>query len=412
MSSFRIARIGHLGDGITQEGLIAPLTLPGEEVSGTVRGEGLSEIRVLVPSPDRVAPPCQHFRSCGGCQLQHASDRVVTSWKEDVVRRALGAHGIVAEIETLHISPPRSRRRVTLAARRTKKGAMAGFHARGSDSIVDVTDCFLMHPDLLRAVPLARDLAMAGASRKSTLSVSVTQSMAGLDVLVSGGKPLDGPLRFELASLAAGQDLARLAWEGEIVVTRRQPEQAFAKARIVPPPGAFLQATPDGEAALVAQTETILAASTRIVDLFSGCGTFALPLAQKAHVHAVEGDASMIAALDAGWRRAEGLKTLTSEARDLFRRPLLAAELGGFDGAVIDPPRAGARAQIAEIARSRLPRLAYVSCNPATFARDVRLLLSEGFVMGPVRVIDQFRWSVHVELVVGFERRFEAIEKK
>ena len=279
---------------------------------------------------------------------------------------------------------------------------MAGFHARSSDTIIEIPECQLLHPDLMATLPMAEDLAMEGTSRKAALAVSVTLSLGGLDVAVRGGKPLDGPLRIMLAGIAEKHDLARLTWDGELVVTRRLPQQKFGSALVTPPPGAFLQATAEGEAALLADTETILSGSARIVDLFAGCGTFALPLARRTPVHVVEGDAAMTEALYTGWRHAHGLKRVTTETRDLFRRPLLPDELGWFDGAVIDPPRAGAEAQIAEIARARLPRLAYVSCNPVTFARDARHLLSHGYVMGPVRVVDQFRWSAHVELVAGF----------
>lgn len=382
--------------------VFAPLTLPGEVVTGALVGQTLTDLRILTPSPDRVTPPCRHFRSCGGCQLQHASDEFLAAWKQEVVRAALAAHGLRADFLPIHISPPQSRRRATLAVRRTKKGALAGFHARASDTIIDIADCKLLHPDLMRALPAARDLALAGASRKAGISVTVTRSLAGLDVAVTDGKSPDGPLRIALAALADRHDLARLSWEGEVMVTRRDPEQQFGMARVTPPPGAFLQATAEGEAALLAETETILAGARRMVDLFAGCGTFALPLARAAEVHAVEGDAAMTDALARGSRKTAGLKPVTTEARDLFRRPLLPEELARFDGAVIDPPRAGAEAQIAEIARARLPRIAYVSCNPATFARDAKMLLAQGYAMGPLRVIDQFRWSAHVELVAGF----------
>ncbi|AWZ19806.1 23S rRNA (Uracil-5-)-methyltransferase rumA [Roseovarius sp. TM1035] len=402
MSEHDIIRLGHQGDGIAEGPVYAPLTLPGERISGTLNGQTLTDVRILLPSSDRVSAPCRHFRSCGGCQVQHASDGFVASWKQEVVRAALAAHGIVAEFQPIHTSPPRSRRRATFAAKRTKKGAMAGFHARGSDVIIEVPDCHLLHPEVMRGLSVACDLAETGTSRKAALAVSVTRSLVGLDVAVTDGKPLDGPLRVALAALAERHDLARLAWEDEVVVTRRAPVQVFGGARVVPPPGAFLQATAEGEAALLAQTETILAGARRIVDLFAGCGTFALPLAQRAQVHAVEGEAEMLAALDAGRRGAAGLYPLSTEARDLFRRPLLADELARYDGAVIDPPRAGAEAQIAEIARARLPRLVYVSCNPLTFARDAKTLIAAGYVMGPVRVVDQFRWSTHVELVAGF----------
>jgi 23S rRNA (uracil1939-C5)-methyltransferase len=402
MSEHDIIRLGHQGDGIAEGPVYAPLTLPGERVSGTLNGQTLTDVRILTPSSDRVSAPCRHFRSCGGCQVQHASDGFVASWKQEVVRAALAAHGIVAEFQPIHISPPRSRRRATFAAKRTKKGAMAGFHARGSDVIIEVPDCHLLHPEVMRGLSVACDLAETGTSRKAALAVSVTRSLVGLDVAVTDGKPLDGPLRVALAALAERHDLARLAWDEEVVVTRRAPVQVFGGARIVPPPGAFLQATAEGESALLAQTETILAGARRIVDLFAGCGTFALPLAQRAQVHAVEGEAEMLAALDSGRRGAAGLYPLSTEARDLFRRPLLADELARYDGAVIDPPRAGAEAQIAEIARASLPRLAYVSCNPVTFARDAKTLIAAGYAMGPVRVVDQFRWSAHVELVAGF----------
>ncbi|MBS4012041.1 MAG: class I SAM-dependent RNA methyltransferase [Roseovarius sp.] len=402
MSEHDIIRLGHQGDGIAEGPVYAPLTLPGEWVSGTLNGQTLTDVRILTPSSDRVSAPCRHFRSCGGCQVQHASDGFVASWKQEVVRAALAAHGIVAEFQPIHISPPRSRRRATFAAKRTKKGAMAGFHARGSDVIIEVPDCHLLHPEVMRGLSVACDLAETGTSRKAALAVSVTRSLVGLDVAVTDGKPLDGPLRIALAALAERHDLARLAWDEEVVVTRRAPVQVFGGARIVPPPGAFLQATAEGESALLAQTETILAGARRIVDLFAGCGTFALPLAQRAQVHAVEGEAEMLAALDAGRRGAAGLYPLSTEARDLFRRPLLADELARYDGAVIDPPRAGAEAQIAEIARASLPRLAYVSCNPVTFARDAKTLIAADYAMGAVRVVDQFRWSAHVELVAGF----------
>ena len=402
MTTHQIIRLGHQGDGIAEGPFFAPLTLPGEEITGTPDGQTLRDIRIITPSPDRVMPPCRHFKSCGGCQLQHASDDFTARWKRQVVETALAAHGISAEIGPVLTSPPGSRRRATLSARRTKKGAMAGFHGRGSDTIIEIPDCRLLHPELMAALPLAEDLVLDGTSRKAPLAVSVTLSLGGLDVAVRGGKPLDGPLRITLAGLTQKHDVARLAWDDEVIVTRRAPQQEFGPARVTPPPGAFLQATAEGEAALLAETETILQGASRIVDLFAGCGTFALPLARRAPVHAVEGDRAMTVALDAGWRHAQGLKPVTTEARDLFRRPLLPDELSGFDGAVIDPPRAGAEAQIAEIARARLPRLAYVSCNPVSFARDARHLLSQGYRIGPVRVIDQFRWSAHVELVAGF----------
>ncbi len=402
--NYRIDRLGHQGDGIAVGPVFAPQALPGEVVSGTLNGQRLTDIRIIEPSARRVAPPCRHFKACGGCQLQHADDAFVAAWKEDVVRTALAAHGIEAPFRPIATSPPQARRRATLSARRTKKGAMAGFHGRASDVIVEIPDCQLLHPDLMRAIPVAEALALQTASRKGALDVAVCLSGGGLDVNVTGGRPLDGPLRITLAGLAEAHDLARLAWEGEVIATRRQPVQRFGNTQIVPPPGAFLQATAEGEATLLADVMAAMTGAARIVDLFAGCGTFTLPMSAHAQVHAVESEAAMIEALDAGWRKAVGLKQVTAEARDLFRRPLLPGELKRFDGAVIDPPRAGAEAQVAQLIAAAIPRISYVSCNPVTFARDAAALTSGGYSLTELRVVDQFRWSSHVELVADFAR--------
>lgn len=402
--TYRIDRLGHHGDGIAEGPVFAPMTLPGEQVSGTLDGQRLTEIRIEEPSARRVRPPCRHFKACGGCQLQHADDAFVAAWKEDVVRAALAAHGLETPFRPIATSPAQARRRATFAARRTKKAAMAGFHGRASDVIVEIPGCQLLHPDLMRAIPLAEAVAQQTASRKGALDVAANLSDGGLDVNVTGGRPLDGPLRIVLAGLAEAHDLARLAWDGEVIAMRHAPVQRFGAARIVPPPGAFLQATAEGEAALLRDVAGALDGAARIVDLFAGCGTFSLPLAAAAQVHAVEGDAAMIEALEAGWRKAPGLKKLTGESRDLFRRPLLPDELRQFDAAVIDPPRAGAEAQIRQLVEAAIPRVAYVSCNPVSFARDASVLAAGGYALAGLRVVDQFRWSSHVELVAEFTR--------
>ncbi|MFD0859523.1 class I SAM-dependent RNA methyltransferase [Roseovarius aquimarinus] len=402
--SHLIERLGHHGDGIAAGPVFAPMTLPGERVTGMLEGQRLTDIRIETPSDRRVAPPCRHFKACGGCQLQHADDDFVARFKEDVVRTALAAHGIDAPFLPIATSPAQARRRATLSARRTKKGAMAGFHGRASDVIIEIPDCRLLHPDLMRAIPMAEALAQEVGTRKGSLDVAVCLSRAGLDVNVTGGKPLDGPLRAQLAQLAETLSLARLAWEGEVIAMREAPVQRFGTVDVVPPPGAFLQATAEGEAALLADVRAALDGAGRIVDLFAGCGTFALPLARTARVHAVEGDAAMTEALGAGWRKAEGLKEVTTETRDLFRRPLLPDELARFDAAVIDPPRAGAEAQMAELIGAGVPRIAYVSCSPVTFARDAAQAVAAGYRLEAVRVVDQFRWSSHIELVARLSR--------
>ncbi len=400
--TFTITRLGHQGDGIADGPVFAPRTLPGEVVSGTVVGQLLTEIRVETPSDQRVKAPCRHYKSCGGCQLQHASDAFVADWKVEIVRKALDAQGIEADMRPIHTSPERSRRRANVAVRRTKKGTLAGFHGRASDTITEIPDCHLLHPDLIAAIPVAEALALLGGSRKGVLAATLTLSEGGLDVAVKGGKPLDGPLELALAQATEHHGLARLSWEGEVIATRQQPVQRFGAAEVVPPPGAFLQATKDGEQALLKAVLQVTEGAKRVADLFAGSGTFSLPLAQSAEVHAVEGEADMTAALDRGWRKAKGLKRVTTEARDLFRRPLMPDELRHFDAIVLDPPRAGAEAQVSEVAQAQRPVIAYVSCNPVTFARDAKTLVNAGYTLEWVQVVDQFRWSSHVELAARF----------
>lgn len=402
MTTVTIERLGQHGDGVAPGPIFVPLALPGEVVSGTQNGTALTDIRIDTPSADRVSPPCPHFRSCGGCQMQHGSDKLVADWKRDIVAVALNQHGIETDLRPTVTSPDTSRRRATFAARRTKKGAMAGFHARKSDAVIPVPDCVLVTSAVRAGLPLAEDLAVTGASRKTALAVTVTESLEGLDVAVAGGKPLDGPLRIALAALCEQYKLARLTWEDELIGMRVPPAQLMGKARVVPPPGAFLQATSHGQRVLTALVTEIVGSAKSVVDLFAGCGTFALPLSENAEVHAVEGSTDMLAALDAGWRHAPELKRVVTETRDLFRRPLLPDELARFDAAVIDPPRAGAASQIAELAAAKVPVIAHVSCNPQTFARDAETLCKAGYVLDWVQPVDQFRWSAHVELVGAF----------
>ncbi|ABG30122.1 class I SAM-dependent RNA methyltransferase [Roseobacter denitrificans] len=402
MTELLISRLGLHGDGIADGPVYVPRVLPGETVEGRVSGQVLQDVKVIRPSDRRVSAPCAHYKSCGGCQLQHADDAFVADWKVDVVRQALANHGIETVFLPIRTSPAKSRRRAGFAARRTKKGALVGFHGRASDTIIPVERCEILDPAVLQGARIAEELALAGAIRKTALAVSVTLTKSGLDVAASKGKPLDGPLRQRLAAICEAQVIARLSWDDEVVAMRTPPQYEFDGIDVAPPPGAFLQATAHGEAALLAAVRDITQDAGRIVDLFAGCGTFALPLARRCEVHAVEGDGDMTAALDAGWRHAQGLKNVTTETRDLFRRPLVPMELTRVDAVVLDPPRAGAEAQVVELAEAAVPRLAYVSCNPVTFARDAAVLCAAGYVLDWVQVVDQFRWSAHVELAASF----------
>lgn len=404
----RIDRLGHLGDGVAQtpDGPVFAIgVLPGEEIEGTLNGDRLTDIRIITPSTDRVKPPCRHARSCGGCQLQHAADPFVALWKVGVVRTALAGQGLSASFRPTVISPANARRRATLSGRRTKGGALLGFHGKGSDTITAIPDCRLLHPGLIAAFPGLEALVVTGGSRSAELSLMVTTTRGGVDVVVTGGKPLDGALRLDLSRIVEAHAFSRLTWDGETVALRDRPSQMIGGVMVVPPAGAFLQATVEGEAALLAGVREALGPQRKVVDLFAGVGTFALPLAAGVEVHAVEGNRDMIAALELAVRHAQGLRRLTAEARDLFRRPLDAEELKGFSGAVIDPPRAGAEAQTACLAQSGIPVIAAVSCNPVTFARDARLLTAGGYTLDWVQMVDQFRWSTHVELVARFSRQ-------
>lgn len=408
MVELTIKRLGHHGDGIAANAdgvpIFVPLTLPGEVISGDISGDRIAAPSVITPSTDRVKAPCPHYKSCGGCSLMHASDAFVAEWKMSVITKALQAHDLPITLRPILTSAPKSRRRATLAGTRTKKGAMIGFHARKSGTIVPIRDCFLLEPALLDTIPALEQIVKLGATRSAVLGLSVTLTETGIDLHVTGARPLDGPLRAALPQVQGS--FSRLTWssagEDEPVYTETPPRLTLGTARIVPPPGAFLQATKDGERALQAAVTEATKGAKHIADLFCGIGTFALPLAQTTPVHAVEAVPELLGALDHATRFATGLKSITTEKRDLFRRPLLPDELKKFDAVVIDPPRAGAEAQTIELAKAQVPVIASVSCNPVTFARDATILINAGYKLDWVQPVDQFRWSPHVELAARF----------
>lgn len=398
-----IERLGHLGDAVAtgpEGSLFLPGFLPGEEIEGDAEGG----FRIVTPSADRVRPPCAHARTCGGCIMQHAANPFVADWKLGIVQGALAGQGLTATFRPILTSPPQSRRRATVAAKRTKNGAMIGFHMRGSETLVAVPNCQLLHPDLIAGFAGLEAIVKIGSSRVGEVAITITRSLSGMDVMVTGGKPLDSNLNLELARITESSGFARLTWNGETVALRTAPMQRFGRALVSPPPGAFLQATLEGEAALLASIVDAIGPARKIADLFAGVGTFALALAENCEVFAYEGEAPMIAALDKGARNTQGLKRVVAQTRDLFRRPLEPDEFKGIDAVVIDPPRAGAEAQMTVLAKSDVPVIASVSCNPITFARDAKILISGGYHLDWVQVVDQFRWSHHVEMVARFSK--------
>ena len=408
VSELEIARLGRHGDGVDATGeIFAALTLPGERVRGAIEAGRMEAPEILAASPDRAAPPCRHFGTCGGCALQHASDGFVADWKRERVIEALASRGLEAEVRATATSPAGTRRRATFSARRTRNSAIVGFHERREARLAEVPDCQVLDPAILAGIEGLRAIVVAGAGRRGEMKLAVTAAEAGLDVDARGGRALDAGLRVELARLAGEAGLARLSWEGEPVAAPHPPVVAMGIARPVLPPASFLQATPEGEAALAAAVDEAVGPRTaRAADLFCGVGAFALRLAGRMEVRAWDSDRAMVAALAGAWRGSGGrLRRIEAEARDLFKRPLLGPELKGLGAVVIDPPRAGARAQSEALATSAIPRIAAVSCNPETFARDARILVDGGYRLDWVLPVDQFRWSAHVELAAAFSKR-------
>ncbi|WFT82527.1 RNA methyltransferase [Methylobacterium sp. CB376] len=403
-----IARLGARGDGIAADGLLVAGALPGESVRARPEesrgGQRRAHLEaVLTPSPDRVAPFCPYFGRCGGCAIQHLAPEPYAAWKRDLVATALARAGIAATVAPLRDAHGAGRRRATFHVRRVEGALEAGFMAARSHALVAIDHCPITEPALHPAPDAARALARPLGGGKP-LDVQATVTEAGLDVDLRGHGPADGRARQALVALAGDLDLARLSLHGEVLVERRPPLLRVGRAALVPPPGGFLQATRAGEALLGDLVVAGVGDAKRVADLFCGSGAFSLRLAEARGVHAVEGDAAALAALDRAVRGAPGLRAVTTERRDLFRRPLLAPELDRFDAVVFDPPRAGAEAQAARLAGSKVPVVVGVSCDAGTFARDAALLIAGGYRLDEVVPLDQFRHSPHVELVGVFRR--------
>jgi 23S rRNA (uracil1939-C5)-methyltransferase len=407
--------MGGEGDGVIRlddgDVLHVAGVLPGETVRLRAGPEGPVLDEVLAPSPSRRTPPCPHFGTCGGCVLQHWDGDSALAWKVERLRATLALERLETEILPVFRTAPGGRRRAALHVRRGSSRAEAriGFKARKSWSLVDIDVCAVLDPGIVRALPALRRLAAPLLEHpKSAPSLHVTVTDDGLDIDVTGVEARSGGLsadaRQEVAALAAEAGLARLTLAGDILFQQRQPSLRIGRARVALPAGAFLQADPAAEAAMVAEARVAVEGARRIADLFCGLGAFTFPLAEVAPVLAMDGSAPAIRALAAAVATAPGLHGVTAEARDLFRRPLSAVELKRIDAVVFDPPRAGALAQAAEIAQSGAARVVGVSCNPATFARDARRLVDGGFRLERIRPVDQFLWSSHLELVAVFSR--------
>ncbi|MFM7402930.1 MAG: class I SAM-dependent RNA methyltransferase [Erythrobacter sp.] len=392
-----IIRLAAKGDGVTASG---------RHVRGAVPGDLVDAAGAITAGPHHIAPACRHFNACGGCQLQHGDDAVLADFVRDRVLNAARGQGLEpTEGLPVHLSPPHSRRRAGLHGLRTAKGAVLGYREGGAHRVVDLAECPVLHPALAKLIRSLRAF-VAAHGPKAMVGIDLTLADQGVEASLSHF-PLDGLGPTEAAlDFAREQGLARLSFDqGYGPETIWEPEPLTVTLAGVPvglPPGAFLQATQDAEARMVADAAAWLAAAGPIADLFAGLGTFAFGLTEGRKVLAVEADQAAHLACKAAGARSGG--RVLALHRDLFRSPLQPDELNRFAAVLLDPPRAGARAQVAEIARSNLARVVYVSCNPSSWSRDAAVLAQAGFALTKLRPVGQFRWSTHVELVSLFER--------
>ena len=408
-----VRAVGGQGDGlaVAEDGSRAflPLTLAGERARASVAGDRGELIELLETSPERVEPPCPHFGECGGCALQHWDYEAQLAWKREQVRQVLAREGLETEVAPGVPAQPETRRRVALHARPGRGGAVLGYKARRSWRLVEIAVCPISDRRIVEALPGLRKLAAAFLDHpKSAPTLHVTLTRSGLDVDVTGVERKSGGMtadrKMQAAEAAAEAGLARLTLAGEPLYVPGQRVVRLGQALVELPAGAFMQATPQAEVAMVAETLAATEGATRVADLFCGMGTFTFPLVERAPVLAVDGAADAVAALKAAAARTHGLKPVETAVRDLFRNPVSAFELKGCDAVVFDPPRAGALDQARQIAESGAAVVVGVSCNPTTFARDARVLVDGGFRLERVTPVDQFLWSAHIELVGVFRR--------
>ncbi len=394
-----IVRLAARGDGVTADGRF----VLGAAVGDHVRFEGA--VPIIIPGPGHVTPPCRHVPECGGCQLQHITDAAYADFVVERISRVLGDM-MPANVAPVALSPARSRRRASLRAVRRGGVLSIGFNAEASHTIVDMQQCEVILPELFALIAPLRALLRAALPEGQGAGITLTATDSGVDVLLANVQAQTLKQIERLSGFAAAQDLARLCVEGadgvETVVEARQPMLAMGGVPVALPPAPFLQATREGEAALVAAVLGATTGATRVADLFCGLGTFALPLSARAKVLAADAAGPAVASLGAAARAHR--RPIETAHRDLFRRPFTTAELAAFDAVVFDPPRAGATSQAAALAASKVATVVAVSCNPNTFARDAKLLVEGGYTLTRLWPVAQFRWSTHVELVAEFKR--------
>ncbi|MBA8835462.1 MULTISPECIES: class I SAM-dependent RNA methyltransferase [Rhizobium] len=409
-----IEKLGAQGDGIASSAsgpVYVPFSLPGETVAiARVKSQG-TIMSITTPSPDRQEPPCRHFGpdgvngTCGGCTLQHMADAPYRAFKRQLVIDSLKSKGLTPEVGEIVPARPGERRRVVFAARKTEKDMLVGFNQAESHHIVAIEECPISSAGIIARLPAIRAIAASLATSAEPFRVAVLETLSGLDISVDEVKKLSDPQRRKAIETALGlRGIARVSLNGEILVEPSKPMVEFGGVQVSPPPGSFTQATKPAEEAMAELVIAHAGKAKRIADLFAGSGTFSLRLARIGRVHAVEAEAKALAALDHAARNTQGLKPVTVEKRDLFRRPLMTQEFKPYDAVVFDPPRAGAEFQCQELARSAVKKIVAVSCNPLTLARDLAILVEGGYRITQVTPIDQFLWTSHVEVVATLEK--------
>ncbi|MDV4159807.1 class I SAM-dependent RNA methyltransferase [Rhizobium leguminosarum] len=409
-----IEKLGAQGDGIASSAggpVYVPFSLPGETVAiARVKSQG-TIMSITTPSPDRQEPRCRHFGpdgvngTCGGCTLQHLADAPYRAFKRQLVIDALKSKGLTPEVGEIVPARPGERRRVVFAARKTEKDMLVGFNQAESHHIVAIEECPISSAGIIARLPAIRAIAASLATSAEPFRVAVLETLSGLDISVDEVKKLSDPQRRKAIETALGlRGIARVSLNGEILVEPSKPMVEFGGVQVSPPPGSFTQATKPAEEAMAELVIAHAGKAKRIADLFAGSGTFSLRLARIGRVHAVEAEAKALAALDHAARNTQGLKPVTVEKRDLFRRPLMTQEFKPYDAVVFDPPRAGAEFQCQELARSAVKKIVAVSCNPLTLARDLAILVEGGYRITQVTPIDQFLWTSHVEVVATLEK--------
>ncbi|WP_299811318.1 class I SAM-dependent RNA methyltransferase [uncultured Roseibium sp.] len=402
-----ISELGHRGDGIarTETGPIyVEGALPGEVVRARVENDRAFDAVIETASADRIPPVCRHYEACGGCSLQHLADAPYLEWKRGLVVNALRDRGIEFAVADTIAATAGGRRRAVLTAARAGNHTLLGYHEKASHRLVNISECPVLDPAIVSALPGLKALAAQVLPKKGELRLTVLNTTAGLDVSIDkADKDYNRKIPM-LSQKTAELGFARLSVNGEVIVEFRPPMLDMGGIGLVAAPGGFTQATVAAEEALSRLVLEGVGKAKRVADLYSGAGTFALRLARKANVHAVEGDAAAMAAFDKALRKPQGLKKVTFERRDLTRRPLVRDELEPFNAVVFDPPRAGAQAQAEQLAISKVKTIVAVSCNPATLARDLKVLIDGGYVLQSVTPVDQFHYSPHIEAVAVLKR--------